>query len=284
MRSWILEPDQARIERERNFWDARTRETVDGHDHVDVRVHAHDRFDKTVPWLPYVGLPEQIDCLLHQLGDVEGKSVLDLGTGTGFMASLLAAKGAQVDAVDVSDESLAVAANRARLSGLADKTRFHNMSAESLDFPDESFDRVVGVFVLHHLDLARGAAEIHRVLRPGGVAVFIETWGSNKLLMAARRLLPGRFGIDKASSDDEAPLGQSARQILADSDFVMVKYLFPNLLFFRMLAYIPSARIAPIPRLLTAMDQALFKLPGLRRFSYYCVVTLKKADRPTPAG
>jgi hypothetical protein len=35
---------------------------------------------------------------------------------------------------------------------------------------------------------------------------------------------------------------------------------------------------------LTAMDQALFKLPGLRRFSYYCVVTLKKADRPTPAG
>lgn len=272
----MTETDQTRIERERSFWDERARTTLNGHPPEDYFTGPDDRYDRTVPWLPYIGMPAYIDRLLAEIGEVSGKSVLDLGTGSGFLAALLAARGAQVDAVDVSDASLEVARMRALLSGVADRVRLHNMPIESLSFPDNSFERIVGTFLLHHLDLARGLAEIHRVLRPGGVAVFIETWARNKLLMAARSVLTGRFGIEKAGSDDEAPLDHSACRILTNSSFSRVEYGFPNLLFFRMAGYMPWARLGPFPALWSGLDTVAGFIPGVRSFSYYAVVILRK--------
>ncbi|MEK7766591.1 MAG: methyltransferase domain-containing protein, partial [bacterium] len=56
---------------------------------------------------------------------------------------------------------------RAAVSG-APSLAFHQMSAESLDFPDGTFDFIVSVTALHHADLPRALAEVRRVLRPGG--------------------------------------------------------------------------------------------------------------------
>jgi ubiquinone/menaquinone biosynthesis C-methylase UbiE len=65
----------------------------------------------------------------------------------------------------------ALRANAARL-GLANVTATR-ADAESLPFPDASFDIVLGHAVLHHLpDLERSFAEFHRVLAPGGLIVF----------------------------------------------------------------------------------------------------------------
>lgn len=271
-----IETDQARIERERLFWDQHAKTALSGLPEDDFRTGPDDRYDRTVPWLPYLGMPKYVDCVLKELGDVSGKAILDLGTGNGFLASLLAARGATVDAVDVSDASLDLARYRARVSGLADRVRVHNMPVEELAFPDNSFDGVGGVFLLHHLDLARGLKEIHRVLRPGGVAVFIETWGRNKLLMAARSMLTGRFGIDKAGSDDEAPLDRKAQRLLSASPFRQVRYSFPNLLFFRMAGYIPIAQRPPLPALCSGLDAVGGAFPGLRSFSYWTVISLHK--------
>jgi len=278
--------DLSRIERERAFWDERARSApehageADPLHGPDMAVHPDDRCDRTVPWLPYLGLPALIDRVVREVGDVRGLSVLDIGTGTGFLTSLLAVRGAEVAAIDVSEVSLEVAARRARASGVADRVRLLAMPGEALAFPDNSFDRAVGVFVLHHLDLSKAAAEIHRVLRPGGTAVFIETWGGNPLLMAARKFLTGRFGIEKASSDDERPLGRAARQHLAAGGFSSVEYVFPDLLFLRMLCYLPSGRQVGIQRVLKALDAVLYHIPGLRRWSYFCLVVLRKAPAP----
>ncbi len=271
-----IETDQARIERERLFWDQHAQTALAGFPEDDFRTGPDDRYDRTVAWLPYLGMPEYIDCVLKELGDVAGKSILDLGTGNGFLASLLAARGANVDGVDVSEESLNLARYRARVSGVADRVHLHNMPVEKLGFPDNSFDGIGGVFLLHHLDLALGLKEIHRVLRPGGVAVFIETWGRNKLLMAARSKLTGRFGIEKAGSDDEAPLDRKAQRLLAESPFRRVGYNFPNLLFFRMAGYIPMAQRPPIPAICKGLDILGGAIPGLRSFSYWTVISLYK--------
>lgn len=271
------EKNTARAARERQFWDERARLAAGEPPPDDYRVAAGDRCDRTVPWLPYIGMPAYVDEAVGALGDVAGSTVLDIGAGTGFMTALLALRGAAVDAVDVSPEALAVCAMRVEASGVSSRVRLHCMPGERLDFPDRRFDRVTGIFVLHHLDLAAGLGEIHRVLRPGGVAVFIETWGRNPMLMLARRFLTGRFGIEKASSDDERPLDRQARRILASGPFAEVRYLFPELLCFRMLGYVPLAR-GPAPRgFWRAADLALGKIAMLRRLSYFCVVVLRKA-------
>jgi SAM-dependent methyltransferase len=272
----MTESEQSRIERERLFWDQAIQANLGDCPPEYYVTGPDDRYDRTVPWLPYIGMPAYIECVLAEIGDVSEKRVLDLGTGSGFLATLLAARGASVDAVDVSDASLDVARFRANVSGVADRVRLHNMPVESLGFPDASFDRVSGVFLLHHLDLDQGLSEIYRVLRPGGVAAFVETWGRNKVLMAARSMLTGRFGIAKAGSDDEAPLGRAAVRSLAKSKFSQVEYNFPDLLFFRMAGYIPWARLGPLPAVLSGLDSIGGLIPAFRSLSYFAVVVLRK--------
>ena len=82
------------------------------------------------------------------LAPLEGRRILDVGTGTGRAAIALAKRGAMVTGVDASAEMLQVAERRAREAG-ADVT-FVRGDAHGLDFPDRSFDAVVCLRVLMH--------------------------------------------------------------------------------------------------------------------------------------
>jgi ubiquinone/menaquinone biosynthesis C-methylase UbiE len=197
------------------------------------------------------------------------------------MSCLFAALGADVDAVDVSESSLDVARWRAEISGLSDRIRFHAAAAEALPFGDGQFDGVCGAFALHHLDLAVAGPELRRVLRPGGRGAFIETCAHSALLMTARRLLPGRFGIEKASSDDEAPLGQSSEELLNRSFGGTVRLEHPNTVFLRMLSYVPPMHLRPMQHLLSAADRLIHRVPALRTQSYFAVVVFQRSDRET---
>ena len=98
----------------------------------------------------------------------EADRILDVGCGTGVLTAALAkAAGprARVTGVDASADMIARA--RATRPGCA----FAVGLAESLDFPDATFDVVTSSLMIHHLpeDLRTNAlAEMHRVLRPGG--------------------------------------------------------------------------------------------------------------------
>jgi SAM-dependent methyltransferase len=98
---------------------------------------------------------------------------LEIGAGTGYFSLNLLQTGvvAEATCTDISPGMLsALGANAARL-GL--KIRASRADAESLPFPDQCFDLVLGHAVLHHLpDLRRAFAEFHRVLRPGGRMAF----------------------------------------------------------------------------------------------------------------
>jgi len=62
---------------------------------------------------------------------------------------------------------------------------------------------VLGIAILHHLDLGLASREIHRVLRPGGVAVFQEPVRNSRLLKKLRTMIPYR---SEDVSDYERPL------------------------------------------------------------------------------
>jgi SAM-dependent methyltransferase len=98
---------------------------------------------------------------------------LEIGAGTGYFSLNLLQAGAVREATctDISPGMVRTLASNAERLGLPVRTA--RADAESLPFPDESFDLVLGHAVLHHLpDLRRAFAEFHRVLRPGGRLAF----------------------------------------------------------------------------------------------------------------
>ncbi|HAL61918.1 MAG TPA: dimethylmenaquinone methyltransferase [Chloroflexi bacterium] len=100
--------------------------------------------------------------------------VLDLGTGTGEMALLLAQEGSyRVTALDFSPPMLELGRQKAKASGLS--IDFLVGDALSLPFPDHLFDRLISAFVLRNLkSIPQGLAEICRVVRPGGYVISLE--------------------------------------------------------------------------------------------------------------
>jgi len=110
------------------------------------------------------------DVVWNLVGEVDGKKVLDVGAGTGRLAIDLVKRGAIVTALDTSDEMLKVLDKKTKT-----KIKIRNFlqivvgEAESLSFPDESFDLVIATFLIVHLkDPRRFFDEVYRVLKPGG--------------------------------------------------------------------------------------------------------------------
>lgn len=103
------------------------------------------------------------------VGEVVGKSVLDLGCGTGRHTTWLAAGGAAVTALDFSEGMLREARRKAGLENV--QFVAHDLH-EPLPFADGAFDLVVSGLVLEHLrDLRAFFREARRVVRAGGRAV-----------------------------------------------------------------------------------------------------------------
>jgi ubiquinone/menaquinone biosynthesis C-methylase UbiE len=104
----------------------------------------------------------QARVLANLVGRIHGRPILDVGTGTGRAALLLARGGANVTGVDASEEMLAIARQRAAEEGA--KIRFLVGDAHALDFPDRSFDVAVSLRVLMHAPKWRRCiAELCRV-------------------------------------------------------------------------------------------------------------------------
>ncbi|WP_299955914.1 class I SAM-dependent methyltransferase [uncultured Modestobacter sp.] len=91
------------------------------------------------------------------------RRVLDLGAGTGLLTERLLAAGHQVVAVDLSEQMLDQL--RARLPGVTAAVG----GAEAVPLPDGNVDAVVAGQAAHWFDVVPAAAELCRVLRPGGV-------------------------------------------------------------------------------------------------------------------
>src|SRR5882724_3127085 len=140
-------------------------------------------------------IPEAAD-----FAGARGLSVLEIGCGLGTDGAQFAKAGAHYTGVDLTEAAIELARKRFEIAGLPGE--FRVADAENLDFADESFDRIYSHGVLHHTpDTARGVAEIHRVLKPGGRAmVMLYHRGSYNYRVGIRILRRAGAGLLKNES------------------------------------------------------------------------------------
>jgi SAM-dependent methyltransferase len=147
-----------------------------------------------------------------------GSDVLECGCHDGTLTYVLTRfKPRSITGIDISRNAIEKArAERGHLAG------YQVMDASALSFPDEVFDLVIGRAILHHLDFEQALIEIHRVLRPGGHAAFMEPLRGNPAARFFRALTP------RARTADEAPL-TAAQVRLGDKLFGAGRHLYANL-------------------------------------------------------
>ena len=136
------------------------------------------------------------DVVAFLLGD-RPRRVLDLGAGTGLLTDVLVAAGHEVVAVDLSAPMLEQLADR------LPQVRTEVGGAEDVPLPEASVDAVVAGQAAHWFDPAPAAAELRRVLRPGGVVGFV--WSTRDERVPWVRAL-GELLADEAR-DHEADQG-----------------------------------------------------------------------------
>ncbi|HXP96636.1 MAG TPA: class I SAM-dependent methyltransferase, partial [Telmatospirillum sp.] len=117
---------------------------------------------------------EDLQALARLVGPRPQACALDLGCGGGHVAYLLAPLVGKVVAYDLSETMVAMVAAEAKRRGL-DNIVTKQGPAESLSCPDRAFDLVVSRYSAHHWqDFDAGLEQARRVLKPDGVAVFMD--------------------------------------------------------------------------------------------------------------
>jgi SAM-dependent methyltransferase len=106
---------------------------------------------------------EAVRWLVERTALGPGKTVLDVGAGTGKLTRLLVPSGARVVAVEPIAEMRALIEGVETVDG----------TAEALPFDDASADAITVAQAFHWFDLERALPELHRVLRPGGSLVLV---------------------------------------------------------------------------------------------------------------
>jgi 2-polyprenyl-3-methyl-5-hydroxy-6-metoxy-1,4-benzoquinol methylase len=212
----------------------------------------------------------QLSSLL--LGDIRGKAFLDYGCGMGEESMYFAKLGARVTAIDVSDVGVGVLRQRAEANHLTIDA--HEMKCVPTKFPSSSFDVVHGLGILHHVGIEQGLREVWRVLRPGGIGVFLEPIGNSPRIESAKQFLMKRarfLGTFDEVTEHEHNL--SWEEIENAVTWFSNANVFPYHLLYRIKRFFPYSTHDVLKRI----DHALLTMaPRLRYFAGAAVIRVQK--------
>ena len=227
-------------------------------EHVDLTRYLNPPADTAFP----------LEYAFSLLGDVNKKTVLDLGCGSGETLIPLLNRGANVMGIDISPDLIAIAERRLRQVGLTANVSVG--SAYETKLPDACVDVIFCMALIHHLDIPKVREEMWRILRPGGFIILREPVRFSKVYGWLRGLLPDRKDI----SDYEHPLTRY------EFDQMREGFESDGLRFFR-LPFVPLVqRILPAAQsvALRLSNSIVQWLPPISRYATIVVVRLVKPD------
>jgi demethylmenaquinone methyltransferase/2-methoxy-6-polyprenyl-1,4-benzoquinol methylase len=167
------------------------------------------------------------------------QTILDIATGTGDLAILMAETNAKkIIGLDISAGMLEVGTKKIAAKNLSNRIEMMLADSESMPFEDNTFDAITVAFGVRNFEhLEKGLGEILRVLKPGGIFVILETSNPTKTpykqgyVFYTRYILPviGKlFSKDTAAygylSESAAvfPFGEALNNILRKIGFIDV--------------------------------------------------------------
>ncbi|OLP18028.1 SAM-dependent methyltransferase [Leptolyngbya sp. 'hensonii'] len=225
--------------------------------------------------------------ILQKIGDLRGKSLLDLGCGAGESSVYFSQRGACCVASDYSPGMVDVTLKLAAANGV--QLEGKTINAMEIDFPNNTFDLVYAANLLHHLpDADRALQEMHRVVKPGGKVCFWDPLRHNPIINIYRQMATA------VRTEDESPLDirivdriQSLfsqteydtfwlASLLIFCQFYLIERVDPNQERYWKKIISEQARLEPTYLRLEKLDQLLKKIPLLRRFAWNLAVVATK--------
>ncbi len=227
------------------------------------------------PWNPYWHVYNYVSGF-ERNGSTK---VLVAGCGNGRDSLIYAKLGFAVHAFDISDRAIKYAQALADRYGFGtENVTFSLQAAEELIFPSDFFDLVVGVNVLHHIDIDKSMNQFCRVLKKGGHAVFKEPLLTPLKTRFRNSVLVTPFIPNATKNVFQKTKYQiiEGEKNLDEHDFETIRKYFPSfeILRWRVVASLDFF----FPRIyLEKIDWALFMFfPFLRKFGDQAVLVMSK--------
>jgi SAM-dependent methyltransferase len=208
---------------------------------------------------------------IRDAGGLAGRRLLEIGPGRGRDSEAFARAGARLIVSDVSIRSLELARQRLRQAGLGDQVEAVVADAASMPFREASFDATFSRFTIAHVPLQPLAAELARVLRPGGRALMVEPLRDNPLVRLYRRFAP-------TGCRETAPRYVSLDELRRMAAHFPGGWRHRDLYLFSIpaLALRGTRLFGPVTAVLQTLERPLTMLSPLRRFCWVVVAELRR--------
>jgi len=230
-----------------------------------------ETYDRIV--FPNVIRKREIERILELVQSTKPKKILDFGCGAGWLSKALSSHGYHTVGIDSSRWLIS---NATELP--SDNSHFLTGDCMNLPFQDDTFDLILGVAILHHLDPNKALEESRRVATKGARLLLIEPNRLNVISALGRKICPP----DMHTKGERPFSPRELKGILSAENWNIetFDFLFP---YSFALAYLlgktdwrDNQRLKPICLPVEKSERLLEKVPFLNRLSWAILVVAKK--------